>query len=940
MLNLWRQTMTRSQRRVCRYGALGLGLVAAASQLVSQSATTSVVDFKKDVQPILKQNCAVCHAGDSAVAGLHLDSGQGILAGSANGKVVVAGSAKDSLLIQRVVEKSMPPTGPLSDDQIAVLRTWVDQGAKTGEAVSTANPPASQTAGKPTASASHAKSAAELAKMSPAAATEQKLLDQYCVSCHSATNKLGGLAMDKLDVTHVEKDAAVWERIVRKMRAGMMPQVGAPRPDAKTFESIITYVEGELDKRVAVQLPQPGLHRLNRAEYSNAIRDVLGLDVDASKFLPSDDSTHGFDNQAGTLTASPALIEAYRSAAGKIARVAVGDVKTPTQTPYRVPEDTSQDYHIEGLPFGTRGGLVVTHDFPADGEYEIKVWPVNLGNMDNNQAFGGVSGEKLEFLLDGERLHTYEWDRELRAGAAIHGGTAPFRFTAKGGPHKVGVTFLATNYSPNTADLNRHFLRSTIETGGIAGYTFYPHVGYIRIDGPFNAKGATESPSRRKIFVCNPTSPAQETACARQIVSTLGRHAYRRAVTESDVESLLGFYQRGRNEGGDFEHGVEMAIQAILMDPDFIFRKEAEPANISSGAKYRISDVELASRLSFFLWSSVPDETLLNLATQHKLSNPVVLDQQVRRMMADSRSKAFIENFGGQWFNVRGLEGRAPVTQAFPDFDDNLRNAFQKEAELFFGSIVQEDRSLLDLIDANYTYVNERLAKHYGIPNVYGSDFRRVTLTPDLDMRRGLLGKGFFLEISAQPDRTSPVGRGKSVMAVFLGVSPPDPPPGVVIKLVSTDSDVHGAAKPSMRQQMEMHRKNEPCATCHKIMDPIGFALENFDAIGAWRTQDAGNPIDATGYLVDGSKLDGLKGLRDALTRYSPQFVRVATEHLMTYALGRGVEYYDMPTLRSIVRSSAKDNYRFSSLILGVVKSEQFQMNMKGLTYGVEAAGQ
>jgi hypothetical protein len=376
------------------------------------------------------------------------------------------------------------------------------------------------------------------------------------------------------------------------------------------------------------------------------------------------------------------------------------------------------------------------------------------------------------------------------------------------------------------------------------------------------------------------------------------------------------------------------------MDPDFIFRKELEPANVKAGQKYRITDVELANRLSFFLWSSIPDDTLLNLAAQHKLSNPLVLEQQVKRMLADPRSHEFVKNFGGQWFNVRGLEGRSPVTQAYPDFDDNLRNAFQKEADLFFGSIVQEDRSLIDLIDGNYTFVNERLAKHYGIPNVYGSDFQRVTLTAANDARRGLMGKGFFLEVSSPPDRTSPVGRGKAVMNIFLGVAPPDPPPGVVIKLTSTDSDVHGAAKPSMRQQMEMHRKVDPCATCHKIMDPIGFALENFDAIGAWRTQDAGNKIDAVGYLVDGSLLDGPKGLREAMLRYSPQFVRVATEHLMTYALGRGVEYYDMPTLRAIVADSARKNYRFSSLVLGVVKTEQFQMNMKGITYGNETAGQ
>lgn len=909
---------------------LTLGLV---SQLPSQP-TTAQVDFTKDVLPIFTSNCTMCHSGDDAIAGLHLDTGAGILKGSDSGKVIVPGDAANSALVKRITEKTMPPTGPLPDKDIATITAWVNQGAKVPAGAASVTP-------TPAAPVKPAAPITPVARLTAPQANERKLLDQYCVTCHNAKLKRGDLALDQLDVAHVERDPERWEKVVRKLRAGMMPQAGAPRPDAKTMEGMIEYVENELDKHVAIKLPQPGLHRLNRAEYSNAVRDTLGLDVDATKFLPSDDSTHGFDNQAGTLTVSPALIEAYRSAAGKIARVAIGDVSTPTQTPYHVPEDTSQDYHLEGLPFGTRGGMIVTHEFPVDAEYEIKVWPVNLGNMDNNQAFGGINGEKLEFLLDGDRLHVYNWDNELSRGNAIHGGTPPFRFTAKAGPHKVGVTFLATNYSPNTTDLNRHFLRSTIETGGIAGYTFYPHVGYIRIDGPFNPKGATDSPSRKKIFVCRPKDASEETGCAKQILTTLGRHAFRRQLTEADTESLLGFYQRGRNgdgkTGGDFDHGVEMAVQAILMDPDFIFRKEAEPSNVPQGQKYRISDVELANRLSFFLWSSIPDDQLLTLAQQHKLSQPAVLEAQVRRMLADPKSKEFVKNFGGQWFDVRGLEGRAPVTQAFPDFDDNLRNAFGKEAELFFASIVQEDRSLLDLINGNYTFVNERLAKHYGIPGVYGSDFQRVNLTPALDMRRGLLGKGSFLEVSSQPDRTSPVGRGKTVMEIFLGVSPPDPPPGVVIKLASTDSDVHGAAKPSMRQQMEMHRANEPCATCHKIMDPIGFALENFDAIGAWRTQDAGNPIDATGYLVDGSKLDGLKGLREALLRYSPQFVRVATEHLMTYALGRGVEYYDMPTLRSIVHNSEKSNYRFSSLVLGVVKTEQFQMNMKGVTYGGES---
>jgi|SRR5579871_800575 len=904
-------------------------LLAGAGLLLSQQPAPKTVDYGKDVQPILTNNCKACHSGNNAPASLQLDSAEGVMAGSKSGKVIVPGNSKESKLVQRITAKTMPPTQPLSDQEIATITAWVDQGAKV---------PAAEVTSAPVTSGPS--SAANLPQGPVSRITsplvERALLDHYCVTCHNNKLKTGGLALDRIDPAHVEKNPEQWEKVVRKLRAGMMPQAGAPRPDHATYEAMIVYLENELDRHVAVKLPQPGLHRLNRAEYTNAIKAVLDLDVDATKFLPSDDSTHGFDNQAGTLTVSPALIEAYRSAAGKIARVAIGDVSTPAQTPYHVPEDTSQDYHIEGLPFGTRGGMVVKHVFPADAEYEIKVWPVNLGNMDNNQAFGSVSGEKLEVLLDGERIHVYDWDRELRQGNAIHGGTPPFRFAVKAGEHTIGVTFLATNYAPNTADLNRHFLRSTIETGGIAGFTFYPHVGYIRIDGPFNGKGAADSASRRKVFVCHPANATEETGCAKKIVAKLARDAYRRPATDDDIENLLSFYQRGRNEGGSFDHGVELALQAVLMDPDFIFRKEAEPENMPAGQKYRITDVELANRLSFFLWSSVPDDELMNLAVQNKLHLPGVLEQQTRRMLSDPKSEQFVTNFAGQWFNIRGLEATAPVTQAFPDFDDNLRNAFQKEADLFFGSIVQEDRSLIDLLNANYTFVNERLAKHYGIPNVYGSEFRRVTLGPQFDMRRGLLGKGFFLEVSSQPNRTSPVGRGKTVMHIFLGVDPPDPPPGVIIKLASTDSDVHGAAKPSMRQQMEMHRSMEPCATCHKIMDPIGFALENFDAIGAWRTEDAGNPIDATGFLVDGSKLDGLKGLRDALVRYSPQFVRVATEHLMTYALGRGVEYYDMPTVRAIVHDAEKTNYRFSSLVLGVVKSEQFQMNMKGLTYGDE----
>ncbi len=768
---------------------------------------------------------------------------------------------------------------------------------------------------------------AALGQTVPSATAERALLDPYCVVCHNQRLKTAGLTLDQMDLAQVDKNADKWEKVVRKIRAGMMPPPGMRRPDPATYEAMTAWLENELDRHATANLPPPGLHRLNRAEYANAIRDLLAIEVDPAKFLPSDDSTRGFDNIAGALSLSPALLEGYTSAAGKISRLAIGDVTAPGETVYRVPEDTSQDYHIEGLPFGTRGGLVVKHQFPADGEYVFKIYPVNKGNMDNNQAFGEIKGEKLEILVDGERVKLFDWDREVSRGAPVHNGTADLRIPVKAGLRTVGVTFLATHYAPGN-DLDQHFLRSTIETGGLPGFTFFPHVGRLRIDGPYNARGASDTASRRKIFVCRPLTPAGEAGCAKQIVSTLARRAFRRPIADQDAEVLMGFYQKGRNEAGDFDHGVEMALRRILADPEFVFRKEAEPDGLQPGEAYRISDVELASRLSFFLWSSIPDDELLNLAAQNKLRDPAVLERQVRRLLADPRSDALVTNFAGQWLSLRALQTQTPVTAEFPDFDDNLRNAMRKETELFVDSIVHEDRSVLDLLNANYTFVNERLARHYGIPNVYGSNFRRIELAPEFDARRGLLGKGSIETISAYPNRTSPVVRGKTIMQIFLGVSPPDPPPNVP-PLKENASDAHGAGKPAMRQQMEMHRSVEPCASCHKIMDPIGFALENFDAIGQWRTTDNGSPIDPSGQLVDGSKLNGVEGLREALMRYSPQFVRVMAEKLMIYSLGRGTEYYDMPLIRSIVHEAERNQYRFSSLVFGVVRSDPFQMNMK-----------
>jgi len=760
----------------------------------------------------------------------------------------------------------------------------------------------------------------------PTAVSERALLDKNCVVCHSDRLKTGGLSLEKLDLAQVGSHAEVLEKVVRKLRAGMMPPSGMPRPDRPTMDAAIVWLENELDRNAVTTLAPPGLHRLNRTEYANAIRDLLALEIDPSKYLPTDDSTRGFDNIAGALSLSPALLEGYAAAAEKISRLAIGDVTEATSKTCRVPEDNSQDYHIDGLPFATRGGLICKYEFPADGDYVFKAFPINQGLMDNNRAFGEIRGEKLELLVDGELVKVYDWDKEVATGAPVHGGTKDVHFHVNAGLHTVAVTFLATQLAPGN-DLNQHFLRSTIETGGLPGFKFYPHVGKLDIIGPNKPTGAADSPSHRVIFACRPAAAGQEAGCARQIVSTLARRAFRRPVTNRDTEMLMSFYQQGRNDG-NFDTGIERALERILADPEFVFRKEAEPANLKPGQTWRISDLELASRLSFFLWSSIPDDQLIDLAGQNKLHEAAVLEEQVRRMLADRRSDQLVVNFTGQWLNLRGMQTIFPIPGLYPDFDDNLRLAMRKETELFVGSVVHEDRSVIDLLNANYTFLNERLAKHYGIPNVYGSNFRRVELGPEFDMRRGLLGQGSIETVSAYPNRTSPTVRGKTMMQIFLGVSPPDPPPNVPA-LKDQESAVHAAGKPTMRQQMEMHRKMEPCATCHKIMDPIGFALENYDAIGRWRTTDDGSPIDPAGQLVDGSKIDGAVGLRQAFLRYSPQFVRVITEKLMIYALGRGTEYYDMPLVRSIVNAAEKNNYRFSSLVLGVVKSQPFQMNQK-----------
>ena len=782
------------------------------------------------------------------------------------------------------------------------------------------------------------------------AAAQRAIINQYCSTCHSDKAKAAGMDsarkidFDRLDIADVSRDAETWERVVRKLRAGMMPPSGIRRPDRETYKGLIAWLENELDRNAVTYTPPPGLHRLNRTEYANVLQDLLDLNIDPAKYLPSDDSTRGFDNIAGALGVSSTLVEAYVSAAQKVSRLAIGEAATPSLTVYRTPEDTSQDYHIEGLPFGTRGGMLIRHVFPSDGEYQITITPIFGDNM-SPQGFGSVPCEKLEVLLDGERIELLDWQGGGRTPPANCGGrrvaavqsgqtgqdlgrtSMKIRISTKAGLHDLGVTFLQTNFAP-ILDLDQHFMRDTVQTGPTPGFTYFPHVGTVRIEGPYNAKQAEDSPSRRKIFICRPTTPADETACARKIISNLATHAFRRPANNADVDSLMAFYQEGRREGS-FEDGIENALARILTDPKFIYRIEAEPPNIKQGETYRVSDIDLASRLSFFLWSTIPDDELIRVAGQGKLRDPVVLEQQVRRMLKHPKAQALAVNFAGQWLNLRGLQAVGPIPMLFPDFDDPLRQAMRREVELLFDSIVREDRNVTDLLTADYTFINERLAKHYGIPNIYGSRFRRVTLGPDTDVRKGLTGKGAFLVTTAKPERTSPVTRGKWIMTNILGMSPPDPPPNVP-PLPPRMTDAAGNAKePSMRQKMLDHRVRSDCVQCHSMMDPIGFSLENFDAIASWRTHDEGNPVDPAATVFDGTKINGPTGLRTWLATYSDQFVEVVAEKLLTYALGRGVEYQDMPLVRSLARDAAKNGNKFSALVLGIVKSKPFQMNMK-----------
>lgn len=773
-----------------------------------------------------------------------------------------------------------------------------------------------------------------------ASEAQRVLLNKYCVSCHSEKLRTAGLSLEKIDVADVAAGAPVWEKVLRKVNAGVMPPVGMPRPDPATSGNFTTWLETALDRAAAAK-PNPGrvaVHRLNNIEYANAIRDMLALEINVRSLLGLDDAgENGFDNMASALTMSPALVERYVSAARTISRQAVGDPAVlPIFEMYDIPKLMKQEERTsEDLPFGSRGGIAVQHHFPVDGEYQVKI---KLRGQEYDYIIGMGRAHQIEVRLDGKRVKLFTVGGEAPGKPAplSHAGQIPgdpaweqymhfadrdleVRFPARAGTRVVGVSFVEDVVEPEGVAQPR-------QTGGTGiqyneQYNGYPAVETLSIGGPFKVEGSGDTPSRRAIFACRPARGTEGDACAKKIISNLARRAYRRPVTDGDIQPLLRFYETGRKQGS-FESGIQTALQRILTDPEFLFRFEPDPPNKTPGTPYRLNDLALAARLSFFLWSSIPDAELLDLAAAGKLHTPEVLSQQVRRMFADGRARALAQGFAAQWLELPKLRGVAPDPDEYPDFDENLRVAFQRETELFLTSQLSADRSVVDLVGANYTFVNERLARHYGIPNIYGEAFRRVTF--DSGERGGLLGQGSVLTVTSYANRTSPVLRGKWMLDNLLALPPPPPPPNVPA-LTETPRDGKLA---SIRERMEQHRKNPACAVCHVKMDPLGFALENFDAIGQWHaTTKDGTPVDVDGAFPDGTKLRGVAGLRQAMLNRRQQFVGAFTEKLLAWALGRGIEYYDLPAVRKIMREAAPSDYRWSAIIEGIVKSVPFQMS-------------
>ena len=772
----------------------------------------------------------------------------------------------------------------------------------------------------------------------PAGGWQRALLDRYCVACHNDRLRTADLALDTHDVTRIADAPEIWETVVRKLRAGAMPPLPRPRPDAATYDRFVGWLESELDRTAAAN-PNPGrteaFHRLNRTEYHHAVRDLLDLEIDVAELLPADGASYGFDNIAGVLGVSPTLLERYLAAARKISRVAVGrPAPSATAEVFRLASDLPQDDWVAGMPFGTRGGGVFRHVFPEDADYLFRVRLAR--NAGDNLAVFEVP-HTLEASLDGALVRTFtvggpppadaprdsDEYRAWRDRQRTIDRDWEFRLPVKAGPHELSVTFVRqTAAYPET--LRQPYLRPyTSITGGDT--RVQPYLGSVTVTGPFAASGGPpveETPSRRRIFVCRPAGAtnAEWTECASRILSSLARRAYRRPVAGADLDVLLRFFDEGRREGG-FDAGVEMALRWLLASPEFVLRVERDPVGVAPGTNYAISDLELASRLSFFLWSSIPDDELLDLAAARRLRDPEVLEQQTRRMLADERARALVTSFASQWLYLRNVPAVVPDEDRFPDVGEGLRQAMRRETELFVESIFRADRSVLDLLTADYTFVNERLARHYGMPRIYGSHFRRVPVTHEA--RRGLLGHASILAVTSYPNRTSPVLRGKWVLENLLGTPPALPPPDVPALEETTD----GGEALSMREATERHRANPVCASCHRLMDPPGFALEQFDAVGRFRTRTAANtPIDASGELPDGTRFDGAAGLREALASRPERFVGTLIEKLMTYALGRGLEHYDAPAIRAVTREAAENDYRFSSLVVGIVKSMPFRM--------------
>jgi Protein of unknown function (DUF1592)/Protein of unknown function (DUF1588)/Protein of unknown function (DUF1587)/Protein of unknown function (DUF1585)/Protein of unknown function (DUF1595) len=758
-----------------------------------------------------------------------------------------------------------------------------------------------------TSAAAPATGPTDLSQNADAAAPQA--ITRYCLGCHNARTKSGNFVLEGLDLTRAGDHAEAWEKVVRKLRGGLMPPAGRPRPDDESYRRLRATIEARLDEGAAAT-PDPGrtevAHRLNRLEYANAVRDLLAVEINAADLLPADDSSYGFDNIAGVLKMSSSLMERYLGAARIVSRLAVGSPPPAVGTSvYRVSTEVQQHERIEGLPFGTRGGTLIRHTFPQDAEYDIKVGITGRGTGQPQQ---------LEISIDGERVKLF----------ALTGRQEPdLRVPVKGGPHDVAVTFLRT--APDLVEQIREpFLNPDAPsgTGGQAGLV--TAISSVTIAGPYNASGAGDTPSRRRIFTCQPAASAQESRCARTTLTTLARRAYRGSVTPAQVDVLINFYEQGRKDGGTFDAGIEFALRRLLASPEFLYRIEADPAPgvaLAAGGVYRISDLELASRLSFFIWSSIPDDELLDAAEKGTLRSAAGLQSQVRRMLADPKAITLAQNFGGQWLLIRNMPTTRPGENYALAFDDTLRYAMQRETELLLDSVIRENRGVIELLTADYTFLNERLAQHYNIPGIQGSHFRRVSLPAD-SPRRGLLGQGSILTLTSPAIRTSPVIRGKWILNNILGTPPPDPPPNVPAL-----SDRRTQAKvTTMRERVAQHRANPVCAACHSMIDPAGFALENFDAIGRWRTVDESyNPIDASGQLPDGSSFDGVRELRDSLAAHPERFAFTVTEKLMTYALGRGMEAYDMPALRKIVRDTAPGGYPMQALILGVAQSYPFQ---------------